>query len=112
MPTEEAIRQEEPRFMKEQEPAEPQKPAKNRRPLVIAIVAAAVVAAGYKGYGAYSYGQSHVETDNAYIIGDLVNISPIVAGTLSELKVEDGEFVRKGQLIAKLDTDGPAADLA
>src|ERR1700722_3171617 len=86
-------------------PVEEPTPAPKRRPLMIGIVALLVIGAAIKGYGAYSFGQGHVETDNAYVTGDLVNISPTVSGMLAELKVADGDFVHKGQLIARLDTD-------
>lgn len=75
---------------------------------VAAVIALALVA---KAYGSYSFGQTHVETDNAYVTGDLVGISPTVSGTLVELKVKDGDFVKKGQLIARLDTAGAEAEL-
>lgn len=82
------------------------------RKLVLGLVATAAVAfIGTRAYGSYTFNQTHVETDNAYVTGDLVGISPTVSGTLVELKVKDGDFVRKGQLIARLGTDGALAEL-
>lgn len=75
--------------------------------VVLVVLAFSVV----KGIGIYRFGQTHVSTDNAYVTGDLVNISPIVSGTLSSLEVEEGAAVKKGQLIARLDDSGPAATL-
>lgn len=95
-----------------QEVVEPKKPSGPRKAIMGAIgLIAALVIVG-KAYGSYSFGQTHVETDNAYVTGDLVGISPTVAGTLVELKVKDGDFVKKGQLIARLDTAGAEAELA
>lgn len=83
------------------------------RKVVLAIVAGVLVlAAGNKAWSSYIFGQTHAETDDAYVTGDLVNISPTVSGTLVELNVEDGDFVHKGQLIARLDNDGARAELA
>lgn len=90
------------------------KPAKKggpRKAVVGAVVGILALAAVAKAYGAYTFGQTHAETDNAYVTGDLVGISPAVAGTLVELKVQDGDFVKKGQLIARLDTAGAQAEL-
>ncbi len=83
-----------------------------RQAVVGILVAALALTAGTKGWGAYTWGQGHVETEDAYITGDLVNISPVVSGTLAELTVQDGDFVHKGQLIARLNDDTAEAELA
>ncbi len=88
------------------------KAARPRRTAMIAVFGILAMAAVFKGYGAYTFGQTHVNTDNAYVTGDLVNISPTVSGTLAELKVSDGDFVHRGQLIARLDKDSASALLA
>lgn len=87
-------------------------PSGPKKAIIGIVVLALALGAVYKGYAAYSFGKSHVETDNAYVTGDLVGISPTVSGTLVELNVQDGDFVKKGQLIARLGTEGPAAELA
>jgi len=100
--------------MNEETPISETTPAKKggpRKAVVGAVVAVAALAIVAKAYGSYSFGQTHVETDNAYVTGDLVGISPTVSGTLVELKVKDGDFVKKGQLIARLDTAGAQAEL-
>ncbi len=85
---------------------------KRPNPVVLSVVAILALAAVYKGYGTYSFGLTHVSTDDAYVTGDLVGISPSVGGNLVELKVQDGDFVKKGQVIAVIDTSGPEAELA
>lgn len=82
-----------------------------RRAMLGLIVGAVAVAAVAKGFGAYTWAQGHVATDDAYVTGDLINISPTVSGTLAELKVQDGDFVHKGQLIARLNDDTSEAEL-
>ncbi|MBE1161524.1 efflux RND transporter periplasmic adaptor subunit [Dyella sp. 7MK23] len=42
-------------------------------------------------------------TDDAYVRGDLVTISPRVPGTVVEIAVEETEFVRAGQVLIRLD---------
>jgi len=92
--------------------AAPAKSGGPRKVIMAVVIGAILVAAVTKGYGSYVFGQSHAETDDAYVTGDLVNISPTVSGTLAELKVEDGDFVKKGQLIARLNANGSSAELA
>ena len=82
-----------------------------RRAVLMVVAGALVIGGGAKAYGAYTWGQSHVDTDDAYVTGDLVNISPVVSGTLAELKVQDGDYVHKGQLIARLNDDTAKAEL-
>lgn len=83
-----------------------------RRAVMAIVAGVAVLAGASKGWSAYTFGLSHSTTDDAYVTGDLVNISPTVSGTLTDLNVEDGDFVHKGQLIARLDTKGSGAELA
>ncbi len=88
------------------------KPAGPIRKLIIgALVAAALVVALIWGWSYYKYSQNHVSTDDAYITGNLVNISPIIGGTLSQLLVDEGQPVAKGKLIARLEDSGQRAAL-
>jgi membrane fusion protein (multidrug efflux system) len=92
--------------------AEPKKPASPVKKAVIALVIVALLGVGIaKGVGAFQFGETHVETDDAYVTGDLVNVSPIISGTLAKLTVEAGDVVKKGQLIGRLDDSGPRAVL-
>jgi membrane fusion protein (multidrug efflux system) len=88
------------------------KPRNGRKAIMAFVIGALVLAGGTKAWSSFSFGQTHAETDDAYVTGDLVNISPTVSGTLAELTVEDGDFVHKGQLIARLDSNGSSAELA
>lgn len=81
-----------------------------RRKLIIgAIIAIVAVIALIWGLRAYHYGQTHESTDDAYVTGNLLNVSPIVSGTLAELTVEEGDTVKPGQLIGRLEASGPRA---
>jgi membrane fusion protein (multidrug efflux system) len=80
-------------------------PATGKRRLWLSAVAAAsVIAAG--AYGAYyALVLSHYEsTDNAYVQGNLVQITPQVAGTVVAIGADDTDFVKAGQALVKLDT--------
>ena len=86
------------------------KPANPIRKLVIAgIVAAVLIVGAIWGLSLYHYNQNHEATDDAYVTGNLVNVSPIISGTLSQLLVDEGDVVKKGQVIGRLEDSGPRA---
>ena len=43
------------------------------------------------------------ETDNAYVQGNVVQITPQIAGTVVKIHVDDTDLVKAGQLLASLD---------
>ncbi len=92
---------------------EQQKKANNpRRTLIIGLVVSALLILGIIwGTRYFHYSANHVGTDDAYTTGNQVQISPIISGTLSQLTVQEGDTVRKGQLIARLDDSGQRASL-
>ncbi len=86
------------------------KPAGPVRKLIIAgVVAAALIAALIYGFQRYQYNQNHEATEDAYVQGNLVNVSPIISGTLTQLLVDEGSVVKKGQPIGRLEDSGPRA---
>lgn len=86
------------------------KPAGPLKKLLIAGVVAALLVAGLiYGLSYYHYSQDHVSTDDAYVTGNLVNVSPIISGTLTQLLVDEGNVVKKGQPMGRLEDSGPRA---
>lgn len=83
-----------------------------RRLLTLAVIAAVLIAAIIYGISYYNYAQNHAGTDDAYVTGNLVNVSPIISGTLSTLTVKEGDAVKKGQLIGRIEDSGQKASLA
>lgn len=82
-------------------------PAPNgrRRKLLLAAVLGAFAAGGI-AYGIYwaevaRYVQT---TDDAYVAGNVVQITPQVAGTVVAIKVDDTQFVRAGDELVRLDS--------
>src|SRR6476620_1658196 len=69
---------------------------KSRRKLWLAIVA------GYLGYWAtvLRYYQS---TDDAYVNGNVVQITPQISGTVVSIAADDTQFVKAGQPLVRLD---------
>ncbi len=86
-------------------PATPKAPpaAKKRGPIFWLIVT--VVALGALGwvvqFGWHAW--HYVETDNAYINGHVHQISSRVAGSVTDVLVDENQPVKAGQLLAKID---------
>ncbi len=75
---------------------------KRRRALL--GVASVVLVAGI-AYGAYwaLYLNHYESTDNAYVQGNVVQLTPQVAGTVIAISADDTDFVKAGQSLVKLD---------
>jgi membrane fusion protein, multidrug efflux system len=75
-----------------------------RRKKALTILAGVVVVAGL-GWGAYEWlVASHYEsTDNAYVQGNVIQITPQVGGTVMAIYADDTDFVKAGQPLVKLD---------
>jgi membrane fusion protein, multidrug efflux system len=75
-----------------------------RRKRLLALLAAAVVAAG-AAYGAYYYtfGRYHETTDDAYVSGNLVQLTPQVTGTVVAVNTDDTQIVKAGDAVVTLD---------
>ena len=88
-------------------------PSSPIKKIIIGTVVAAVLIVGLIwGLSIYHYGQNHESTDDAYVTGNLVNVSPIISGTLSQLAVDEGDKVTKNAVIGRLEDSGPRAALA
>ncbi|CAA2102976.1 putative multidrug resistance protein EmrK [Methylobacterium bullatum] len=78
-----------------------------RRPLRKAILASLVVlglaGGGYKGYEWWTVGRFFVSTDDAYVQADISILAAKVPGYLDAVPVMNGQAVRKGDVIARLD---------
>jgi membrane fusion protein, multidrug efflux system len=75
-----------------------------RRKKALTILAGVVVVAGL-GWGAYEWlVASHYEsTDNAYVQGNVIQITPQIGGTVMAIYADDTDFVKAGQPLVKLD---------
>ncbi|WP_245155741.1 HlyD family secretion protein [Paracoccus ravus] len=84
--------------------AETPKAGKAKR--VLLLIGAAVLAfSGYAGWGWYSHGRFHEETDDAYLQADLITLQARATGYVSELLIAPNAPVAKGQLIARIDPE-------
>jgi membrane fusion protein (multidrug efflux system) len=85
---------------------------KKRRALLLAITAVFVLAG--LAYGAYYLLvlSKRVETDNAYVGGNLVNVSSQVTGSVIEIGADETQLVQAGAPIVKLDPSDAEVALA
>ncbi len=85
------------------EPA-PQKKAKSRkRPVILAILLAALGFGGYEGYHWWTDGRFMVSTDDAYVQADITILSAKISGYVGSVAVSNNQSVKAGDLIAKID---------
>lgn len=77
------------------------KKSKLRIYLPLAIVILAVLAGGWYWYKEYS---TYISTDDAHVDADNVSVSAKMMGRISMLKVVEGDQVKKGMLLATLDS--------
>ena len=89
--------------------ASPDAPAQSKagnpkRKKALTALASIVVVAGL-GWAAYEYlVASHYEsTDNAYVQGNIIQITPQIGGTVVGLMADDTDFVKAGQPLVQLD---------
>jgi membrane fusion protein (multidrug efflux system) len=78
-------------------------PAGRRRGLLLIAVAAAIAAAGWGGWH-WFHARHRQTTDNAYVAGNVVQITPQVGGTVIAILADDNDAVKAGQPLVKLDT--------
>ena len=78
------------------------RPGARRRALILIGGVTLLAAAAYALYWALVL--NHVETtDNAYVQGNVVQITPQVAGTVVAILVDDTDLVKAGQPLVRLD---------
>ena len=78
--------------------------ASGKRKLWLALLGVGVVVAG-AAYSAYyvTYGQYHESTDDAYVNGNLVELTPQVTGTVNAVNTDDTQIVKVGDPVVTLD---------
>ena len=74
-----------------------------RRQGLQAIAAAIAVSGLVWGGWHWVSGRHHVSTDNAYVMGHVLQITPQITGTVVAIQAEETDFVRAGQVLVELD---------
>jgi membrane fusion protein, multidrug efflux system len=90
------------------------KPAWQRygTPFIIVILALAVIATITHNWNGWEGGRVEQVTNDAYVRGDLTPLSTKVPGLVREVKINDYQEVRKGQILVQLADDDYKAQVA
>ncbi|CAN7390095.1 Multidrug export protein EmrA [compost metagenome] len=91
-----------PQHPAQQAPATTSNNGKRKRMLL--SLTAAIVVAGI-GYGVYwgMYARHFENTDDAYVAGNVVQVTPLVGGTVVSIAADDTQLVTAGQPLIQLD---------
>jgi membrane fusion protein (multidrug efflux system) len=81
-------------------------------PLLVVLLAAAVVFTITWKWNSWEGGRIEQVTDDAYVRGDLTPLSTKVAGIVRDVRVSDFQAVHKGDLIVELEDDDYRAQVA
>jgi membrane fusion protein, multidrug efflux system len=82
-------------------PSAPKAATSSRRPLI--FLGIALVAAVAWGVYYVLIARWHVTTDDAYVNGNLVRLTPQVAGTVIAINTDETQFVHRGEALVQLD---------
>ncbi len=81
-------------------------------PILVLLLAAAVVISLTRNWNAWEGGKVEQVTDDAFVRGDLTPLSTKVAGIVRNVKVSDYQRVHAGDLLVELQDDDYQAQLA
>ncbi|MGA0595692.1 HlyD family secretion protein [Enterovirga sp. CN4-39] len=89
----------------EARPATPAPPPKGsrKRVVLLVILAIALMAGSYFGYGWWTNGRFFVSTDDAYVGADVTILAAKASGYVTAVEVENNQTVQAGQVIARID---------
>lgn len=76
---------------------------KKRNPVFIIILAVLVIGGGWFGISKYRHSLHHEETDDAQVSADISPVIPRISGYVTEVKVDDNQWVKKGDTLLVLD---------
>ncbi|BBP58591.1 HlyD family efflux transporter periplasmic adaptor subunit [Pseudomonas sp. St316] len=75
-----------------------------KRKVMLLALALIVILAGLGVWGWHElYGRWNESTDDAYVNGNVVEITPLVTGTVVSIGADDGDLVREGQVLVQFD---------
>ena len=81
-------------------------------PLVVILLAIAVIATITRNWNAWEGGRVEQATNDAYVRGDITPLSTKVPGLVHEVRVTDYQSVRKGDVLVQLDDEDYKAQVA
>ena len=77
---------------------------KNGRTKYLLLFTIAILLIG-GGYGTYwfLFDRFNISTDNAYVSGNVIQITPLTSGSVASVLVDDTDYVKAGTVLVKLD---------
>ncbi|WP_276583612.1 HlyD family efflux transporter periplasmic adaptor subunit [Pseudomonas sp. RIT-PI-S] len=83
--------------------AQPQASPRKRR-LMLFLLLLVVLIAGIAVFAWHElHGRFYEETDDAYVNGNVVEVTPLIAGTVVSIGADDGDLVHEGQTLISFD---------
>ena len=77
--------------------------SKKKNPIFIIVLGLLLVAGAWFGITKYKHGLHHQETDDAQVGADISPVIPRISGYVTEVKVSDNQWVKKGDTLLVLD---------
>ncbi|VVO88952.1 Multidrug export protein EmrA [Pseudomonas fluorescens] len=75
-----------------------------KRKVMLVVLALVVILSGLGAWGYHQfYGRWNESTDDAYVNGNVVEITPLVTGTVVSIGADDGDLVHEGQVLINFD---------
>lgn len=81
---------------------EEEKKAKKKRVLVIILALVILIIVLYVAYEQL-YGKYFISTDNAYVRGNIISITPQISGSVKNVSFESGQVVTAGDVLFNID---------
>jgi len=75
----------------------------SRRPVIVVLAALAAVGAIVFGMSQWLHARDYESTDDAFVDGPIIPISPKVPGRLTEVLVHENQEVKKDELLVRID---------
>ncbi|HEY3986518.1 HlyD family efflux transporter periplasmic adaptor subunit [Cedecea sp.] len=77
-------------------------PNKRKRNFAVLLIVLLLIAAGCLAWYML-YARYYETTDDAYVNGNQVTLTPQIGGTVTQVSVDEGDYVEKGQPLVQLD---------
>lgn len=74
-----------------------------KRLITFSLLLSVLAYAGWLGFAWFQERQHYESTDNAYLKANSVLITPKVSGYISDLRIDDNQAVKKGEIVAIID---------
>lgn len=84
-------------------PEQSQKNKSNRKKGFTIFLLLIILAAAAGGYYYVNFLEGTESTEDAYVVGNLVQVNPEIQGTVTSITVDDGDFVQQGQALVQFD---------